>query len=104
MKNTFDFNWNAKTVLVVEHEESVFNLSEYCLEMMGARAIQACSAEEIPEIFNLIRINVVLIDSKISNTEQGRNIVEEIKKCNPFIPVLDITNKLNFDDIQKQAI
>jgi DNA-binding NtrC family response regulator len=103
MKNTFEYNWRGKTILVIDKMNSHFCQTEEKLETMGARAIQVASVSDLDEIFQLVRINMVLIDSAIEN-ESGSIFREQIRKLNPFIPVAIISNESMNYDLIKRAV
>lgn len=86
--NRKSFLWKDKTILIAEDDIFNFKYLEALLIPTGARIIHASDGNKALEIFNNNRdVDLLLIDIKMPFIS-GYEVAKEIKKINPYVPVI----------------
>lgn len=87
-KDLTPYDWNDKTVLIVEDEELNNIYFEELLSLTGINILMARSGKEALEIVqNTPSIDIILMDIKMPVMD-GFEATEKIKAMNPDIPVI----------------
>ncbi|MBP7497883.1 MAG: response regulator [Bacteroidales bacterium] len=82
------YNWQEKTILVVEDDESNFLFMKYALKKTRARVLRATDGREAIEMCEMNpKINLVLMDIQLPILN-GYDATVEIKKSRENLPVL----------------
>ena len=83
----YNVNWSDKNILITEDEENNYYLLEEFLRDSGANIYWARDGLESIEMFKNNEFDLVLLDIKIPNLS-GYEVVKELKKINPKVPVI----------------
>jgi len=96
-----DFNWNDKTILIVEDEFSNFYFLSEILSLTGAKIIHALNGKESVNICSQHKnIDLILMDIKMPEMN-GYEATFLIKKMKPDLPIIAQTAYAFSDDFQK---
>jgi DNA-binding response OmpR family regulator len=79
-----------RRVLIVDDDETVLKVLKTCLEMERYIVFAASSADDIFKVFNTETIHAAIIDFMLKNTN-GLQLLADIKKLSPLLPVIVIT-------------
>jgi len=82
-----NFEWQNKTILIVEDDYTSNEFFREVLSLTGARIKFAINSKEALEIFKNEKIDIVLLDIQLPGIS-GIEILKEIKKINNKIPVI----------------
>jgi signal transduction histidine kinase/ActR/RegA family two-component response regulator len=98
-----DYNWNNKTVLVVEDEDINFIYIQELLSSTHINVIRATNGNEALEIYNMHpEINIILMDIKVPRID-GYALTNQLKKMRPEIAIIAQTAYAMSND-RKRAI
>ena len=86
-KNTSEYNWSGKTLLVAEDEESNFRFIEVLLMKTKVNILRATNGQEAIDIFENNHIDLILMDIKMPVMD-GLLATQAIKKINKQIPIV----------------
>ena len=89
--------WKMKTILVVDNEPDIVDLTRKVLELGGYRVVTANSGEECLRILNKGRVDLVLLDIMMPGMS-GWDVFNRINKKSlkikvAFMSVLEISDK-----------
>jgi FOG: CheY-like receiver len=83
-----NYDWSNKTILIGEDEYVNFRLLEIMLSKTNAKVLHGKNGLEALEIFkNADKIDIVLMDIKMPLMD-GCDAAREIRKINPFVPII----------------
>jgi len=85
--NLDNFNWNNKTILIAEDEDSNFHFLEMVLNKTKANIIWAKDGEEAIVLCKEHTPDLILMDIKMP-TMDGLEATQIIKKTHPNIPII----------------
>lgn len=91
----------GETILVVEDEEKVRQLSRQILEWLGYQVLTATDGWEALEVYGAAAEVDLVITDMIMPEMGGRELVRELKKADPDLKVLAITGYPLTEDLQE---
>ncbi len=95
------YDWQDKTILIVEDENINFSYLEAALRNTKAKVLHAINGKEAVEIFRQNPdISLILMDIKMPEMN-GYEATTEIKKINKTVPVIAQTAYAFIEDRQK---
>lgn len=86
----YDYNWNTKTLLVAEDENSNFRLIEVLLKRTNVNILRANDGKEAIKQVENNRIDLILMDIKMPEMD-GLEATRQIKKINKNLPIIALT-------------
>jgi DNA-binding NtrC family response regulator len=93
---------NGRTILIVDDDQSIVSIFEFIVGQAGHSAITASSGQEcIDKVRTSEKIDLVFLDLKMEGLN-GLKAFEEIKKIDPFVPVVFMTGHVS-DEILKES-
>ena len=99
-----NYNWENKTFLVVEDEESNFKLIQAVLRKTKAKIIWVTDGKSaVEECMNNDEINIVLMDIKMPVMD-GFEATRQIKRFNKNLPVIAQTAYAMVEDRENSLI
>jgi PAS domain S-box-containing protein len=84
------YQWNNKTILVAEDEDSNFRFIEVFLSPTGVKIVRAIDGKDVLEKFEKGNFDLLLMDIKMPVMD-GLEATREIRKKNQEIPVIALT-------------
>ena len=97
----FHKNWQTKTLLIAEDQDSNFKYLEIALRQTHINIIRALNGREaITLCKDHTEIDLVLMDIKMP-TVDGLEAVKEIRKFNKNLPIIALTAYAMADDREK---
>ncbi len=91
---------NRKKILIVEDEKILSEVYEEKLKSLGFDVCCAYSKDEALNLFNSFLPDLVLLDLMLPE-KVGFQILEDMKRKNPDLPVIIISNLDQSEDIKK---
>ena len=92
----------AKTILLIDDEELVINISEMMLKKLGYRVLKAHSGYEGLQIFeeNKSKIDLVISDLEMPKMN-GKEVMDKLREIDPQIKVMLSSGALMDSDEEK---
>ncbi len=100
MNQDKDKNNDLYSILVVDDDESILQLLEARLSAAGYQVTTACNGTQALEMMELLPFDLVLTDVKMPGLD-GQELLAEIKRTWPGIPVMLLTAYGNIPDAVK---
>lgn len=94
------YNWQNRTVLIVEDDYTSFLYFENLLQPTSVKILHAETTEQGWEIYNSEQIDLILMDIRLGNAS-GLNLTRKIRDKDPYIPIIAQTAYAMADDRQK---
>ncbi|MBI4640728.1 MAG: response regulator [Candidatus Tectomicrobia bacterium] len=81
---------NIRRVLIIDNEQTVLDVLEAILKLLGYDAVKAHSGEESLIIFKKEKVDAVITDIVMADFH-GISVLKEIKREAPYLPVFVMT-------------
>lgn len=87
VKDLTDFNWNGKSILVVEDDDSSFYLIDNIVSEFGAKVTRAINGNEAVTLAGKSNFNLILMDIELPESN-GYEATKTIRQINYAIPII----------------
>jgi len=94
------FNWSGKTILIVEDENSNFELIKATINKTKIKIVRASNGEEAVSAVKNNNVDIVLMDIRMP-VMNGYDATRQIKSTYPKLPIISITAYAMSEDESK---